>query len=53
MGKVLELFQLDDHIKECDYRYRKLEEKADQVENRLDRIEQLLLQIKETISTRA
>lgn len=42
---------LEQHLSECDYRYRKLEEKMDQVENRLDHIEQLLLQIKTAVAT--
>jgi len=47
MSKVAPIFQdLDTHIKECDYRYRKLEEKMDQVDNRLERIEHLVLEIK-------
>lgn len=50
MTKVLELYNFDQHIKECDYRYRKLEEKTDAVEARLDRIEQLLLQIKTALA---
>ena len=50
MSKVLETYKFEDHIRECDYRYRRLEEKADQVEARLDRIEQLLLQIKTALA---
>ena len=48
--KIIDFIRMDEHIKECDYRYRKLEEKADQVEHRLDRIEQLLRQIKTALA---
>lgn len=49
MNNIAPIFQnLDDHIKECDYRYRKLEEKMDQVDNRLERIELLILEIKDS-----
>ena len=50
MSKVAPIFQdLDDHIKQCDYRYRKLEEKIDQVDQRLDRIEHLILELKASL----
>ena len=52
MSKVAPIFQdLDDHIKECDYRYRKLEEKMDQVDQRLDRIERLILELKDSLKS--
>lgn len=50
MSKVAPIFQdLDKHIKECDYRYRKLEEKMDSVDRRLQRIEQLVLELKDSL----
>lgn len=50
MSKVAPIFQdLDNHIKECDYRYRKLEEKIDQVNQRLDRIEHLIIELKDSL----
>lgn len=50
MSKVAPIFQdLDKHIKDCDYRYRKLEEKMDQVDQRLDRIEHLILALKDSL----
>jgi prefoldin subunit 5 len=50
MSNVAPIFQdLDKHIKECDYRYRKLENKMDQVDQRLERIEQLVLELKASL----
>jgi peptidoglycan hydrolase CwlO-like protein len=50
MSKIAPIFQdLDNHIKECDYRYRKLEEKIDQVDQRLDRIEHLIIELKDSL----
>lgn len=44
------IFQdLDLHIKECDYRYQKIETKLDTLDDRLARIEQLVLQIRENV----
>jgi hypothetical protein len=43
------MYKFDDHLKECDYRFRKLEEAAIRVEVRLDRLEQLLLEIKDKL----
>lgn len=40
------MYKFDDHIKECDYRFQKLMDKADQVHERLDRLEQLVLELK-------
>ena len=49
MARVAELYKLEDHIKDCDYRYRKLEDKMDQVTQRLDRIEHLILELKASL----
>jgi hypothetical protein len=50
MGKVLELFQLDDHIKQCEDRFNTLLDQIDQVDRRLDRLEDLVLEIKQIIT---
>jgi hypothetical protein len=49
MSNVVPMYKFDDHIKECDYRYRKLEETVGRVEQRLDRLEQILLEIKDKL----
>jgi hypothetical protein len=49
MGKVLELYKFEDHIKECDFQFRKLEERIDSVDRQLSRMEELLLDIKASI----
>jgi len=46
MSKLLEAYKFDDHIKECDYRYRKLEQAIDNMDEKLDKLEQLILSIK-------
>jgi len=49
MGKVAELYRLEDHVRDNEYQFRKLEDKIDQVDQRLDRIEQLILEIKASL----
>lgn len=50
MTDVSEAFQdLEQHIKECDYRYNKLEDKMDHIDHRLSRIEQLILEIRQAL----
>jgi predicted nucleic acid-binding Zn-ribbon protein len=49
VGKVLELYKFEDHIRDCDNRYRDLEKRIDAVDQRLSRIEQLCLDIKEQL----
>ena len=49
MSNVVPMYKFDDHLKECDYRYRKLEEATVRVEVRLDRLEYLLLELKELL----
>ena len=49
MGKVAELYRLEDHVRDNEYQFRKLEDKIDQVDRRLDRIEQLILEIKASL----
>mgnify|MGYP003704522377 CR=1 FL=1 len=49
MSNVVPMYKFDDHIKECEYRFLKLEEAATRVEVRLDRLELLLLQIKDSL----
>ena len=49
MGKVLELYKFEDHIRECDDRYRDLERRIDAVDLRLSRMERLLIEIKYAI----
>ena len=49
MGKVLELYKFEDHIRECDDRYRDLERRIDAVDQRLSRMERLLIEIKYAI----
>ena len=49
MGKVLELYKFEDHIRECDKRYTDLERKIDAVDQRLSRMERLLIEIKYAI----
>jgi predicted nucleic acid-binding Zn-ribbon protein len=40
---------LEEHLDECDARYKGLVKSIDRVENRLDNIEQVLLEIKQAI----
>ena len=49
MGKVAELYRLDDHIRDNEYQFRKLEDKMDQVAQRLERIEHLVLELKASL----
>ena len=49
MGKVLELYKFEDHIRECNKRYGDLEKKIDAVDQRLSRMERLLIEIKYAI----
>jgi hypothetical protein len=50
VGKVLELYKFEDHIRECDQRYQDLEKKIDAVDERLLRLELLCLDIKNIVS---
>jgi len=49
MARVAQLHRLEDHVRDNEYQFRKLEEKIDQVDRRLDRIEQLILDIKNSL----
>lgn len=49
MGRVAELYRLEDHIRDCDDRYRDLEKKIDTVDERLSHIEQLCLELKDLL----
>ena len=49
MSNVVPMYKFDDHIKECDYRYRKLEDHIDRIEDRLDNIERIIGQIKQQL----
>lgn len=46
MGKVAELYRLEDHIRENEYQFQKLEDRIVAIDQRLSRIEQLCLDIK-------
>ena len=50
MGKVAELYKLEDHIRECDNRFLGIIDRIDSIDTRLSRMEQLLLEIKATIN---
>ena len=50
MARVAELYKLEDHIRECGDRYDDLEKRIDAVDERLLRIEQLCLDIKNQLS---
>ena len=41
---------LEEHLDECDARYKLLVKSIDKVENRLDNIEQVLLEIKQALN---
>lgn len=49
MGTVAKLYQLEDHIRETDYRFQKLLDRADQIHDRLDRLEELVVELKEML----
>jgi hypothetical protein len=46
MGQVLELYKFEDHLRDCDQRYNGVIERIDSIDQRLGRMEQLLLDIK-------
>ena len=46
MGKVAELYRLEDHIRDNVYQFQKLEDKITAIDQRISRIEQLCLDIK-------
>ena len=49
VGKVAELYRLDDHIRDNEYQFRKLEDRIAAIDDRLSRIEQLCLEIKASL----
>jgi hypothetical protein len=49
MGQLL-TFSLEDHLTECEDRFNTLLDHIDQVERRLDRLEDLVLEIKQLIT---
>lgn len=49
MSKVLELYKFEDHMRDCSQRYQDLEKKIDAVDQRLTRMERLLIEIKYAI----
>jgi len=46
VGKVAELYRLEDHIRDNVYQFQKLEDKITAIDQRISRIEQLCLDIK-------
>jgi len=50
VGKVAELYKLEDHIRECDNRFSGIIDRIDSIDTKLSRMEQLLLEIKATIN---
>jgi vacuolar-type H+-ATPase subunit D/Vma8 len=48
MGQLLK-FSLEDHLAECEERFNALLDKLDQTDRRLDRIEDLILEIKASL----
>ena len=52
MGQLLR-FSLEDHLNECEARYQGLTDKIDQIDLRLNRMEELLLEIKQSIRPRS
>ena len=49
MGRVAELYKLEDHIRDCDDRYRDVIQTIAKIDDRLDRIEKMLMQIMQKI----
>jgi len=48
MGQLLK-FTLEDHLGECEQRFNQLLDKLDQTDRRLNRIEDLVLELKQLI----
>ena len=48
MGELLK-FTLEDHLTECEERFHTLLDKLDQTDRRLNRIEDLILEIKNSL----
>lgn len=48
MGQLLK-FSLEDHLTECERRFGQLLDRLDQTDRRLDRIETLVLELKQLI----
>ena len=49
VGKLVELYRLEDHIRECDKRFDGVLEKINAIEQRLTNMERLLIEIKYAI----
>jgi len=49
VGKLVELYRLEDHIRECDKRFDGVLEKINAIELRLTNMERLLIEIKYAI----
>jgi hypothetical protein len=49
VGKLVELYRLEDHILECNKRYNGVLQKVDAIEKRLTNMEHLLIEIKYAI----
>ena len=46
MGRVAELYKLEDHIRDCDDRYNGVIQTIEKIDNRLDNIEKMLAELK-------
>jgi len=49
VGKLVELYRLEDHMRECDKRFDGVLEKVNAIEQRLTNMERLLIEIKYAI----
>jgi len=49
VGKLVELYRLEDHIRECNKRFDGILEKVNAIEQRLTNMERLLIEIKYAI----
>jgi len=49
VGKLVELYRLEDHIRECNKRFDGVLEKVNAIEQRLTNMERLLIEIKYAI----
>jgi hypothetical protein len=48
MGQLLK-FSLEDHLTECEQRFNQLLDRLDQTDRKLDRIEDLVMELKQLI----
>lgn len=49
-GKVLELYKFEDHLRDCDERYKGVIRRLDSLDEKMSRVEQLLIEINQHLS---